>query len=165
MKKFIKVLVKIVIICCISIFLFKGCLYMNQKKVESGSIECGLCKQETELIASNGEKLAFSKGNILKRTGAGAWMECSCALLISYQNDPEYPQEQIDKMDDYWQKLSDCSSDDLYYNPQMAKNYANNLSFPLKEGCYYHHEYTDGQDINVLYNPVTKSLFYLYKAD
>jgi hypothetical protein len=165
MKKFIKTLVKIAVICCIPVVLFKGCIYKMQKDIESGAVECGLCKQSTELVAANGEKLLFSDGAIVKRTGNGGFAECSCAMLISYQDKDEYIQEQINNMQDYWQKLPDCSLDDLYNYPQMAKNYASNVSFLLNEECYFHREYTDGQSINVLYNPTTKNLFYLYRAD
>ena len=163
MKKFIKVLAKIVFICCIPVVLFKGCLYKIQKDFESGRIECGLCKQSTELVAPNGEKLAFSEGRIEKRTGNGGFAECSCAMLMSYQ-DKEYLQEKVNKMQDYWQLLPDCSLDKLYDFPILAKNYAKKMSFPLARECYFHRDYIDGNYVVVVYSADENNLLYLYRA-
>lgn len=146
-----------------------ACSYLAQQSMKQGkSSSCGMCDPHETLVAPNGEQLSFSQGTMTGRTGEILGLQdCNGAMVISYQNNPEYAQTQIQKMGkDYWKQLPNCSSNNVELVSQLREvvnDYATQLSFPLSKPCYFHQEYTEkSEDINVWYDPDENKLFLLY---
>ena len=136
---------------CICMFVF-GMLFVSALPKE-----CPGCINIRPLIAENGEYFDLNRGTVLDKTKDGAvWLDCSCGKVFSFENNREYALSQIQKMEDYWLALPDCSEYTLY-------DYAQQTNFDLTGACYLHKEdLREDEDITVIYNLKTNRLLYLF---